>query len=63
LASNLLWFEDDQDDPEDALLEGDDADMDDAEREEERRMLKGCRGPDRRCWFRGGNAVYKEASR
>merc|ERR1712165_186912 len=41
LASNLLWFEDDNEESGyDAAIEGDDADMTEAELEHERRMLK-----------------------
>ena len=41
LASNLLWFEDDTEDyGYDPSLEADDADMTEAEREHEGRMLK-----------------------
>jgi hypothetical protein len=64
LASDLLWFEEDAEDPEEAaLLEGDDADLTEAEREEELRMLKDVNDPSRRGYFRGGNALYKNATR
>jgi hypothetical protein len=65
LASDLLWFEEDAEDPEEAaLLEGDDADLTEAEREEELRMLgRDINDPTRRGYFGGWNGVYKNARR
>jgi hypothetical protein len=63
LASDLLWFEDDQDDPEEAAMEGDDADLTEAEREEDLRMLRDRTDPDRRGYFRGNNSNYAKASK
>jgi len=64
LASNLLWFEDDNEESGyDAAIEGDDADMTEAELEHERRMLKDRNDPEKRGYFRGNNNVYKTSSR
>jgi hypothetical protein len=65
LASDLLWFEEEADDPEEAaLLEGDDADLTEAEREEELRMLGRDRhDPNKRFYFHGSNGIYSNASR
>merc|ERR1712165_666705 len=59
LASNLLWFEDDNEETEyDAAIEGDDADMTEAELEHERRMLKDRNDPEKRGYFRGNYNVF-----
>ena len=64
LASNLLWFEDDTEEQGyDPSLEGDDADMTEAELEDDRRMLKAKTRPEQRGFFRGNNANYKNQSR
>ena len=55
LASDLLWFEENAEDQEAAQLEGDDADLTEAEREEELRMLKQTNDPTIRGYFRSGN--------
>ena len=64
LASNLLWFEDDTEEQGyDPSLEGDDADMTEAEIEDDRRMLKAKTRPEQRGFFRGNNANYKNQTR
>jgi hypothetical protein len=64
LASNLLWFEDDTGEQSyDPSFEGDDADMTEAEREDDRRILKAKTRPEQKGFFRGNNANYKKQSR
>ena len=66
LASDLLWFEEDPvEDPLDAMLEEDDADLTQAEIEDERRMLaaKPVTDPAKEGYFRGRNSSYKTASK
>ena len=66
LASNLLWFEDDtQENEYDPSLEADDADMTEAEREHEGRMLKKKErtDPEQIFYFHGSNDIYKTKPR
>ena len=66
VASDLLWFDDDPiEDPLDAMLEGDDADLTKAELEEERRMLAATpvTDPADIGFFRGRNSSYSAATK
>jgi hypothetical protein len=48
-------FDDDLDDPEEAKWENDDADMTEAEIEEDNRRMLGTTNPERRGYFVGRN--------
>ena len=65
LASNLLWFEDDNgENGYDPSLEGDDADLTEEEIEHTRRMLGRNRtDPSKPHYFAGCNNVYKQSTR
>ena len=65
LASNLLWFDDEnEDNGYDPSLEGDDADLTEAEIDHDRRMLgKDRHDPNKRFYFHGSNNIYKESTR